>query len=97
MAPELFTYKFFDTTEGERELVGLVNAADMGEALRKAASILARQKTTSRFEIQRTGGRNGDDLGHLSRVAELLASHVPERTVPGIASASGIYSPRKVD
>jgi hypothetical protein len=97
MVPELFTYKFFDTTEGERELVGNVNAADMGEALLKAVSILARQKITSRVEIQRTGRWNGNDLGHLSRAAELLASHVPERTVPGIGSTPGIYSPRKVD
>ncbi len=31
MAPELFAYKFFDTTEGERKLFGIVNAADMIE------------------------------------------------------------------
>ncbi|MDI4238785.1 MULTISPECIES: hypothetical protein [unclassified Bradyrhizobium] len=86
-----------DTTESKRELVGVVNAADMGEALLKAVSILARQKITSRVEIERTGRWNGDDLGHLSRAAELLASHVPERTGPCIGSAPGIYSPRKID
>lgn len=74
MSPELFTYKCFDTTEGVRELFGIVNAADMGEALQKAVSLLARPHT-SRVEIERTGRSHGYDLGHLSRTAELLASH----------------------
>ena len=87
MTPEQFTYKFFDSTGGQRELFGIVNAADMGEALQKAVSFLARHRTTSRIEIERTERWYGDDLGHLSRVAELLADHVPERTVPDIGTA----------
>ena len=74
MASERFTYKLFDTTEGERELFGIVNAADMREALQKTVSLLARHHTTTRVEIERTGRWHGYDLGHLSRTADLLAS-----------------------
>src|SRR5262245_61489682 len=67
MAPELFTYKVFEITEGERELLGIVIAADMGEALQKAASLLARHHTASSVELERTARLHGGDLGHLSR------------------------------
>jgi hypothetical protein len=100
MTAELFTYKCFDSTTGERELFGIVNAANMGEAFQKAVSFLARRHTPSRIEIERTERWYGDDLGHLSRVAELLASHVVECTTPGIGGALRINSPeqiRKVD
>jgi hypothetical protein len=80
MAPELFSYKLFDSTGGERQLFGIVNAADMCEALQKAASFLAQRRTTSRIEIERTDRCDGDNLGHLSQVAELLASHVVKCT-----------------
>jgi hypothetical protein len=79
MAPKRFTYKFFDTTEGERQLLGIVDAADMGEALQKALSLLSRHHTTTKVEIERAGTSHGYGLGHLSRTAELLASDCHER------------------
>ena len=98
MAPELFAYKFFDTTEGERKLFGIVNAADMIEALQRGGSLLARYHALSRVEVECTGRSHGG-LGHLSRAAELLASRV-ERTMPNNESPPGIYSRepiRKID
>ncbi len=98
MAPELFAYKFFDTTEGERKLFGIVNAADMVEALQRAGSLLARYHALSRVDVECTGRSHGG-LGHLSRAAELLASRV-ERTMPNNESAPCFYSPepiRKID
>jgi hypothetical protein len=73
MAPGPFTYKLFDTSEGERALFGIVNAAHIGEALEKASSLM-RHHTASRVEIESTSEAHGDGLGHLSMVAELAAS-----------------------
>jgi hypothetical protein len=98
MAPEIFAYKFFDITEGERKLFGIVNATDMIEALQRAGSLLARHHAISRVEVERAG-RSHDGLGHLSRAAELLASRV-ECNMPDNESALCIYSRgpiRKVD
>jgi hypothetical protein len=90
-AHELFTYKFFDTTGGERKLFGIVHAADMIGALQRAGSLPAPHHTISRVEVERAGRSHGG-LGHLSRAAELLSSLV-ERTMPDNESALRIYSP----
>ncbi|MGY3608346.1 MULTISPECIES: hypothetical protein [unclassified Bradyrhizobium] len=73
MAPGLFTYKLFDTSEGERALFGIVNAAHIGEALEKASSLM-RHHTASRVEIESTNQAHCGGLGHLSMVAELAVS-----------------------
>ncbi|TAI67082.1 hypothetical protein [Bradyrhizobium sp. Leo170] len=73
MAPGLFTYRLFDTSDGKRALFGIVNAAHIGEALEKASS-LVRHHNTSRVEIESTSQAHSDGLGHLSMVAELAAS-----------------------
>ncbi|WP_152535687.1 hypothetical protein [Bradyrhizobium sp. Ai1a-2] len=69
MTLEPFTYRFVDTTDGESELFGIVDAANMVEALEKAASLMRQPHNVLRVEIERT-----NELGHLSLAAQLVAS-----------------------
>jgi hypothetical protein len=68
VTPEPFTYRFFDTY-GKCELLGIVDATDMIDALTKAASVMRRSHNVFWIEIERTTA-----LGHLSLVAQLMAS-----------------------
>jgi hypothetical protein len=96
MAPDLFTYKFFDTTEGERELVGTVNAADIGEALLKAVSLLARQKISSRSRSSAPAGGTAMTSGTSAEPRNFLPR--TSRCPPGPASGARLASvrPRKL-
>jgi hypothetical protein len=55
MPTEQFFYRFWDVTDGERELLAMFNAAGMGDALQRAAGLLATHHDASRIEIERTG------------------------------------------
>jgi len=52
---ERFIYRIWDATDGERELLVMFNASDMGDALQKAAALLARKHNGSRIELERAG------------------------------------------
>lgn len=52
---ERFTYRIWDVTDGERELLIMFNALDLGDALQKAADLLARKHNGSRIELERAG------------------------------------------
>ncbi len=69
MTPKPFTYGVFDTTDGESELFGIVDAANMVGALEKAADLIRNCHCVSRVEIERVG-----ELGHLGLIARLVTS-----------------------
>jgi hypothetical protein len=54
MAIERFTHRVWDVTDGERELLAMINASDMSGALQSAVSLML-CNTASRIEIECAG------------------------------------------